>query len=96
MADPRQHRRIGNLVAIQVQDGQHGTVSDRVEKFVRVPRRGEGSGLGFSVTDHTGNDEVRVVKGRSIGVSNRVAEFTPFVDGAGGFGRNMAGNPTGE
>ena len=96
MGDPREHRRIGNLVAIQVQDGQNGTVRDRVQKLVRVPRSGKGTGLGLTVPHHASHDEVGVVKGRSIRVRDSVPELTPLVDGARRFRSHVAGDPAGE
>ena len=41
VADPGQHGRVGDLVAVEVQDRQDRAVADRVEELVRVPRRRE-------------------------------------------------------
>ena len=38
-ADPGQHRGIGDLVAIQMQDGQHGPVAGRIKELIGVPAR---------------------------------------------------------
>ena len=35
--DARQDGRVGDLVAIQVQDRQHRAIARRVEEFVRMP-----------------------------------------------------------
>ena len=61
----RQHGGAGNLVAVQVQDGQHGAVVDRVEELVRVPAGGERTGLRFAIADDTGNEQLGIVKGRA-------------------------------
>ena len=37
--DAGQHGRVGDLVAVEVQDRQHGAVGARVEELVRVPAR---------------------------------------------------------
>ena len=49
MRDARENRRIGDLVAVEVQDWQHGAVAHGIEELVRVPARGERPGLGFAV-----------------------------------------------
>ena len=50
--DAGQHRRVGDLVAVEVQDRQHGAVADRVDELVRVPAGGQRPGLGLAVPDH--------------------------------------------
>ena len=47
--DAVEHRRIGDLEAVQMKDRQHGPVGDGVEELVRMPRRGERAGLGLAV-----------------------------------------------
>ena len=53
--DAGQHGRIGDLVAVEVQDGQHRAVADRVEELVGVPARGQRPGFGLAVTDDAGD-----------------------------------------
>ncbi len=96
VADARQHRRIGDLPAVQVQDRQHGAVAGRVEEPVRVPAGGQRAGLGLPVADHAGHDQVRIVERRAVGVRQRVAELPALVDRAGGLRRDMARHPAGE
>ena len=38
---------------------------DRIEKFVRVPARGERAGLRFAIADDTGNEQIGIVEGRA-------------------------------
>ena len=95
MRNARQDRWVGDLVAVQMEDGQDGAVGGGVEKFVGVPACGERSGLGLAVAYHAGYDEIRIVKGSAIGMHERVAEFAALVDGAGRLGRNVAGNAVG-
>src|SRR5690606_41234905 len=57
--------RVGDLPAIQVQDGQHRAVRRRVEKLVRMPACGERSCFRLAVTDDAGNHEIRVVECRT-------------------------------
>ncbi len=82
VADAGEHRRVGDLVAVQVQDRQHGAVADRVEQLVDVPRRGQRSGFGLAVTDHAGRDKVGVVQHGTVRVRERIPEFATFVDRA--------------
>ena len=62
-----------------MQDGQDGTIADRVEKLVAVPRGGQGTSLTLSVTDHGQGDEIGVVKYRTKGVGDRVPQLSSFV-----------------
>ena len=47
----REHRRIGDLVAVEVQDRQHRAVARRIEKLVGMPGGGERAGFGLAVAD---------------------------------------------
>lgn len=96
LGDAGQDRRVGDLVAVEVEDGQDGSVVDRVEELVTVPGGGERPRLGLAVADHAGHHQVRVVEGRSVGVGEGVAEFAALVDGAGRLGGDVAGHATGE
>lgn len=89
-----QDGRIGDLVAVQMQDRQHSAVARRVEKLVRVPRGGKRPGFGFAVTDDAGDDKVRIVESGAIGMGKRVTQLAALVNRAGHIGRDMARNPT--
>ncbi len=82
LGETGEHRRIGDLVAVEVQDRQHGAVVHRVEELVGVPGRRQRPGLRLAVADHAGDHQVRVVEGGAVGVRERVAEFAALVDGA--------------
>ena len=90
VADPRQHGRVGDLVAVQVQDGEDGAVLLRVEELVRVPAGGQRTGLGLAVADDAAHEQIGVVEGGAEGVGDRVAELAALVDRAGNFGRHVA------
>ncbi len=94
--DPGQHGRVGDLVAVQVQDRQHRAVVDRVEELVRVPAAGQRPGLGLAVADHARHEQVRVVERRPVGVHQRVAELAALVDGAGRLRGRVRGDAAGE
>ena len=96
VAHPAHHGRVGDLVAVQMQDRQHRAVARRIEKLVGVPGRGERPGLGLAVADDAGDQKVGIVEGRAVGVGERVAEFAAFVDRSRRLRRRMARNAAGE
>ena len=62
MVDPAEDRRVGDLVAVQVENRQNGTIPDRVDEFVDVPAGGEGTCFSFAIT-HAGNgDQLGIVE----------------------------------
>ena len=91
-ADARQDRRVIDLVAVQVEDRQHGAIVSRVEELVGVPSCGQRAGLGFAVTHDAGDDQVGVVERRAIGVAQAVAQLSPLVDRARCLGSHVTGN----
>ncbi len=96
MGEARQHGGVGDLVAVEMQDGQDRAVVHRVEELVRVPGGGERPRLGLPVTDHAGGQQLRVVERRAIGVREGIAQLTALVEGPGDLGRGMARHPAGE
>ena len=96
LRDPGQDRRVGDLVAVEVQDRQHGAVVDRVQELVRLPRARQRPRLGLAVADHAGHEQVRVVERGTVGVRERVTELAALVDGARGLRRGVAGDAAGE
>jgi hypothetical protein len=66
-----------------VEHGKHGTVARRVDELVRVPARGEWAGFGLAVADHAERQEVGIVVDRAVGMHQRVAKLSAFVDRAG-------------
>ena len=96
VAHPPEHGRIGNLVAVEMQDRQHRAVMRRIEELVGVPGRRERAGLGLAVADDTGDDQVGIVECRAIGVHQRVTELSAFVDRARRFRRRVTRDAAGE
>ena len=94
--DACEHGRVGDLVAVEMQNRQDRAVADRIEKLVRVPAGGERSRLRLSVANHTGDDEVRIVEGRAMGVRQRIPELPALVNRARRFRRDVARNAAGE
>src|SRR5262249_35849700 len=95
-ADTGQHGGGGDLGAVGGEDGQHAAVADRVEELVAVPAGGEWSGFGLAIADDAGDNQVRVVEGRAVGVRQGVAQLPALVHGTGCLRGNVAGNPAGE
>jgi hypothetical protein len=62
VADAREDGRIGDLVAVEVEDRQHGAVADRIDELVGMPGGGERPGLRLAVADHARDDELGVVE----------------------------------
>ena len=67
-ADAAEHGRIGDLVAVEMQDRQHRAVMRRIEELVGMPGSGERTGFGLAVADHAGDDQIRIVECRAIGM----------------------------
>ena len=88
--DAREDRRVGDLVAVQVQDRQHGAVAGRIEELVRMPGGGQRAGLRLAVADDAGDDQLRVVEGGAEGMRQGVAQFAALMDGAGRLRRDVA------
>ena len=86
----------GNLVPVQMQDGQHGAVASGIEELVRVPSGGRRPGLCLTVAHHTGDHQVGIVECGPEGMAQRVAELTALVDGPRGLRAAVTGDAAGE
>ena len=95
MRNARQHCRIRDLVSVQVQDGKHRAVGGGIQKLVRVPARGQRSGLRFAVAHDAGHDQVRIVEGCAVSVHQRVAQLAALVNRSRRLRRHVAGNAVG-
>src|ERR1039458_5321884 len=96
MLDAGEHGWVADLVAIEVQDRQHGSVGNGVEQLVGLPCGGQGARFRFSVADDAGDDEFGIVERGPEGMAERVPQFATFVNRPRGCRRNMAGNTAGE
>src|SRR4029078_2108023 len=90
--DPGEDGGVRDLVAVQVQDRQDGTVGRGVQELVGVPARRERPGLGLAVAYRAADDEARVVERGAVRVDERVSQLAALVDGARGLGRDVAGD----
>jgi hypothetical protein len=87
VADAGEDGGVGDLVAVEVQDGQHRAVGDRVEELVAVPGGGQRAGLRLAVAHHAGGDQVGVVerrrrRGPGNSPARRPRGWSPGVSGA--------------
>ena len=94
--DAGQDGRIADLVAIQVQDRQHRSVANRVEKLVGLPGGRQGTRFRFAIANHARNDQPGIVERGAEGMADRVPEFAAFVNRPRRRRRNVAGNPAGK
>ncbi len=92
VAGAAEHGRPGDLVAVQMQNRQHRTVVDRVQKADAFPAAFERSGLGLAIAHDGGHDQVRVVEGGPERVREHVTELAAFVNGAWRVGAGVAGD----
>src|SRR4029450_9115556 len=92
LGNSREHCRVRDLVAVQMQNREDGAVAARIQELVCVPARRQRSRLGFAVADDAGDEEIRIVEGRAVRVRKGVAELASLVNRAERLWRNMAGN----
>jgi len=92
VGDARKNRGVGDLVAIEVQDGQDDAIGERIHELVGLPGRGERARLGLTISHHGNGEQRRVVENRTVGMGENVAELPTLMDRAGGLGRVVAGN----
>src|SRR5271155_601056 len=59
-----------------------------------MPGGRQRAGLGLAVTDHAGDDEIRIVERRAEGVRERVPELAALVDRAGHIRSTVARDTT--
>ena len=96
MLDAGQDGRIADLVSIEVQDRQHGSVGNGIEELVGLPRGRQRACFRFAVAHNAGDDHTGIVERRPESMADRVTQFAAFVNRPRRGGRNMAGNPAGE
>ena len=75
-----------------MEDGKNGSVTNRIQKLVRMPARGQRAGFRFTITHNATREQIRIVKHSAVSVGKGVAQFSAFVDGAGCLGCDVAGN----
>ena len=94
--DAGQQGWVGDLVAVEVQHGQHHPIAERVQELVDVPAGGQGAGLRLPIADTGNGDQIRVVEDRTAGMGEDVAQFAAFMDGPRRLGGAVAADVAGE
>ena len=92
VGDTGEDGRVGDLVAVEVQNRQHDAVGARVHELVGLPAGGQRAGLGFAVADDGRHEQARVVEDCAVSVGQSVAELATLMDGARGLRRVMGRN----
>ena len=96
VVDAGEDGRVGDLVAVEMQDRQHRAVGGRIEKLVGMPGRGQRPGLRFAVADHAGDDQIGIVEHRPERMAERIAQLAALVDRARALRRRVARNSSGK
>src|SRR5262249_61530306 len=96
VADPGQHGRVGNLVAIEMEDRQDDTVRHWIQELVGVPARRQRSGLGLPVAYDAGDDPGPIVERGPISVRDGVSELSALVDRSWGLRSHVTRDPPGK
>src|SRR5450759_3321829 len=95
-ADAGEDRRVGNLVAVEMQDRQHRAVGSRIEKLVRMPRGCQRSCLCLAVADDAGDDKIWIIEHCPERMTERIAQFAALMDRARALRRCVARNSSGK
>src|SRR5258708_6451395 len=73
---PAKHGRVSDLVAVEMQDGQHCAIPCRIQKLIAMPARSQRSGFRLTVSHHTACEQVWVVEYRTASVHDRITQFS--------------------
>jgi hypothetical protein len=92
----REHRWARDLVAVEMQDGEHRAIVDGIEELVGVPARRERTCLGLAVAYHAADEQVGVIERRAVGMRQGVAELAALVDRPRRLRRHVARDATRE
>ena len=80
MFDTGQDGRVADLIPIEVEDRQHGSVGNWVEQLVGLPCGRQGARFRFAVSDHAGDDQIRIIERGPEGMAERIAQFAAFAN----------------
>src|SRR5262249_43386582 len=72
------------------------TIRQRIQELVGMPGRSQRTRLGLAIADNTGYCEARIVEHSTKGMTKGISQFPALVDRTRTFGRDMAGNSSGE
>jgi len=76
-ADAREHGRICDLEPVEMKERKNRPITCRIQKLVGMPTRGKCTRLRLAVPDDAGDDQIRIVECRAVGMDQGIAQFTP-------------------
>ena len=82
VGDAGQDGRVGDLVAVEVQDWENDTIGQWVHELVGLPRSCKWAGLCLAVADNSDCQQGWVVQDSAVCVGQGVAQLAALVDGA--------------
>ena len=80
MLDTSQYGRVTDLVAIEVQDRQHGSVETWVQELVGLPCGSQRTRFCLTIADDAGDDQTWIVERSPEGMAERVPKLTTFMN----------------
>ena len=95
MLDAGQDGRVADLVAVEMQDRQHGAIGDRIEKLVGLPGGRQRTRFRFAVADDAGDDQIGIVERGPEGMAERISQLAAFVNRPGVVGATWLEIPPG-
>src|SRR4030081_2143000 len=72
---PAKQRWVSDLVSIEMENGQHGTVTCGIQKLIAMPTGCQWSRFRFAVSHHAAGKQVWIVEHRTASVHDRIAQF---------------------
>src|ERR1700692_2115280 len=75
-----------------MEDGEHSAITRGIQKLIGVPTGGQRAGFRFAVPHDAADQQIWIVEGGAIRVSNGVSELAAFVNRTRSFGSDMARN----
>src|SRR5271167_4318811 len=76
----REDRRVGNLVAVEMENRQYRSVTHRVQEFIGMPRGCERSRFRLAITNYCDGNQTGIVESSAVRMGEAVAKFSSFVD----------------
>src|SRR5277367_2449744 len=70
----------GNLVAVEMENGQHRAIAGRIDEINALPTAGEGAGFGFPVSHDRSHQQVGIVHHSAKSVQKDVTKFSALMD----------------
>src|SRR6266853_327807 len=74
---------VGDLVAVEVQHWEDGSVANRIKKLVGVPGGRQRTGLRLAIADYHCDDEIRIIERRSVAVRDSSWRASPALHDQG-------------